>query len=391
MTKSQATAKLEDTTPVWGAVWGLAVGVAALVTAEFMPVSLLTPMAKAIGISEGLAGQTISATAVVAIVTSIFLSSIVRDADRRLVMIGFSALMVVSCILVAAATSFWMLIVARVFLGMALGGFWSMSTSVAMRLVPGKDVAKAFAIIFGGVSVSNVVSGPLGSLLESAVGWRTVFLLCGAFGAIALMWQIATLPSLPAGPRARLSILWDVFRRPEVTVGMVCVGLTFAGHIAFFTYMRPFLENVTGIGGVTFSAVFLAFGIANFLGNSISGTIVGKNLRATLAMIAATMFVAAIVLVLLGANLWVAAACVTFWGFAFGFIPVGWSTWLTRTIRDEAEVGGGIYVACIQAGLLAGAGLGGLLLDAAGTLATFIFAGAIMLVSAVLIFTRIRQ
>ena len=165
----------QDTPSSWGGVWGMAIGVAALVTAEFMPVSLLTPMAHGLGISEGIAGQTISATAIVAVLTSIFLSYLIRGADRRLVLIGFSALMIISSLIVASASNFAMLLVGRVFLGMSLGGFWSMSTSVAVRLVPQKNVTKAFAIIFGGVSAASVISGPLGSILESFVGWRDFY------------------------------------------------------------------------------------------------------------------------------------------------------------------------------------------------------------------------
>ena len=38
----------------------------ALVTAEFLPASLLTPMARSLDVSEALAGQAVTATAVVA-------------------------------------------------------------------------------------------------------------------------------------------------------------------------------------------------------------------------------------------------------------------------------------------------------------------------------------
>ncbi|WP_222890417.1 MFS transporter [Enterobacter sp. C2] len=375
---------------LWGGIWGMAIGVASLVTAEFMPVSLLTPMAHGLGVSEGIAGQTISATAVVAVLTSVFLPYIIRTADRRLVMLGFSMLMIISSLIVASASSFSMLLVGRVFLGMSLGGFWSMSTSVAVRLVPQKDVTKAFAIIFGGVSAASVISGPLGSILETFVGWRVVFLFCAGFSALGLVWQFLTLPAMPAQGKSSLSLLYNVFMRHDVRIGMACVGLTFGGHMAFFTYMRPFLETVAGVNVSTFTSLLLTFGIANFIGNSISGTVINRSLRASLVTVPFMMFALVILLLMSGTHFWLTALCVTLWGFAFGFIPVGWSTWLTRAISDETEAGGSIYVACIQFGLLAGAGVGGILLDAQGVNATFIFAGSIMLLSAALIYTRLR-
>lgn len=373
----------------WGAVWGMAIGVAALVTAEFMPISLLTPMAHGLGVSEGIAGQTVSATAIIAVLTSIFLSAIIRNTDRRLVMLVFSSLMIVSSLVVASAESFGMLLLGRVFLGVSLGGFWSMSTSVAVRLVPQKDVPKAFAIIFGGVSAASVVSGPLGSILETFVGWRMVFVFCAGFSTLGLLWQLLTLPALPAQGKSPVSLLYQILKRRNVYTGMLCVGLTFGGHMAFFTYLRPFLETNAGLNAAGFTSLLLAFGIANFVGNSISGAAISRSLRASLGLIPLAMGFLVVVLLVSSAQFWTIAICVTLWGFAFGFIPVGWSTWLTRTITDETEAGGSIYVACIQCGLLAGSGAGGVILDALNVNATFIFAGCIMLLSTVLIYARL--
>lgn len=391
MSHYETSAQCAEESPAsWSGVWGIAIGVASLVTSEFMPVSLLTPMARGVGVSEGLAGQTISATAIIAILTSLFLSYIIRSIDRRKVMLGFSSLMIVSSIIVSLASGFEMLLLGRLFLGMALGGFWSMSTSVAMRLVPEKDVAKAFAIIFGGVSAATVISGPLGSYLEGLIGWRMVFMLCALFSAVALVWQYMTLPAMAARGRSPVSLLVALMKRREVSAGMIGVGLTFAGHMAFFTYLRPFLEAITKLDVNAFTALLFAFGIANFIGNSVSGSVVSRNLRMSLGSVSALMFMTVLVILVYGDNLWVTSGCVVLWGFAFGFIPVGWSTWLTRTVTDQPEAAGSVYVAFIQLGLLAGAGVGGIIIDAAGVTATYAFAGAIMLASSLMIFLRLR-
>ena len=49
--------------PAWGAVTSLALGVFSLVTAEFLPASLLTPMAATFRVSEALVGQAVTVTA----------------------------------------------------------------------------------------------------------------------------------------------------------------------------------------------------------------------------------------------------------------------------------------------------------------------------------------
>ena len=57
----------EVTRPNWSAVFSVAFCVACLITVEFLPVSLLTPMAQDLGISEGVAGQSVTVTAFVGV------------------------------------------------------------------------------------------------------------------------------------------------------------------------------------------------------------------------------------------------------------------------------------------------------------------------------------
>jgi predicted MFS family arabinose efflux permease len=158
--------------PAWNAVFALALGVAGLITSEFLPVSLLTPMAHDLHVTEGIAGQAISITAVVAMVASLLIAVLTKGLDRRWVLLSFSVLQVLSNVLVALAPTFLVLTIGRLLLGVAIGGFWAMSAAVAMRLVPSKDVPKALATIFGAVSVATVVAAPLGSYLGGLLGWR---------------------------------------------------------------------------------------------------------------------------------------------------------------------------------------------------------------------------
>ncbi|WP_277987334.1 MFS transporter [Billgrantia tianxiuensis] len=114
----------------------MALGVFGLVTAEFLPASLLTPMAADLGVTEGMAGQAVTVTAAVALLTSLLISTATRRIDRRHVLLGFSMLLVASNLMVAFAPNLTVLLIGRVLLGMALGGFWTMSIATMMRLVP---------------------------------------------------------------------------------------------------------------------------------------------------------------------------------------------------------------------------------------------------------------
>jgi len=170
--------------PAWGAVFSLSLGVFGLVTAEFLPASLLTPMAASLGVSEGLAGQAVTATAAVAMITSLLIATATRTVDRRHVLLAFSVLLIASNLLVAFAPDLLAVLLGRVLLGVAIGGFWTMSAATAMRLVPEALVPRALSIMFSGVSLATIAAAPLGSYFGHLIGWRRVFLLATALGGL---------------------------------------------------------------------------------------------------------------------------------------------------------------------------------------------------------------
>ncbi|HDG1672344.1 TPA: MFS transporter [Kluyvera cryocrescens] len=384
------SASLAPAKPAWRAVWSLGLGVFGLITAEFLPASLLTPMASSLGVTEGMAGQTVTATALVALVTGLLITSATKSIDRRWVLMFFTLLQIVSSLLVAFAPSLQVLLLGRLLLGVAIGGFWAMSTATAMRLVPAKDVPKALSIIFAGVSIATVVAAPLGSYLGSLIGWRNVFILCVIPGVLALFWQLWVLPSMRPENSGSLGTLFKVLRRPGMVGGLLATIFIFSGHFAFFTYLRPFLETVGRANVETISLILLGFGVANFIGTSIAGYLLARNLRLTLALVPFAMGVLALTMVAYGHLALVDGLLVTLWGFAFGLVPVGWSTWLATTVADEAESAGGLMVASIQLAISAGAAGGGLVFDMNGANGVFIASGVLLVAAMVMVFAGVK-
>lgn len=377
--------------PAWGAVFAVTLGVFALITAEFLPASLLTPMAASLGVTEGMAGQTVTATAAIALVTSLVISVLTRNTDRRTVLLSFSVLLVASNLLVAFAPTLSLVLLGRVLLGIAIGGFWTMSAAVAMRLVPEAMVPRALSIIFSGVSVATVAAAPLGSYFGHLIGWRNVFLIATVIGVLAFFWQLVVLPKMAPTGSARMGTLVDVMKRPVMRAGMLSVLLVFTGHFAFFTYLRPFLEVVTGVGVNGLSMILLGFGVANFIGTSLAGFMLERSLRMTLLLMPLAMGAIALALVALGRAPIADALLVALWGMAFGAVPVAWTTWITKTVPDEAESGGGLIVAAVQFAITLGAAAGGLVFDRAGASGVFVGAGAVLLVAAAMIFVSLRD
>jgi len=375
------TARVEDKPAAWGAVVALALSAFALIASEFLPVSLLTPVAASLAISEGRAGQAIAISGAFALVTSLVLPALAGRFDRKLVLLALSFMMIVSGTVVACAPDFAVFMLGRAVLGVAIGGFWSLSAATAMRLVPAHQVPRALAILNGGNALATVVAAPLGSFLGEVVGWRGAFFCVVPLAAAAFLWKWCALPALPAQQGASAGNVLRLLARPAVTLGMAAVSLFFMGQFALFTYLRPFLEKVTGVDVSTLSVVLLMIGVAGVAGTSLIGRVLKGGLYRVLVAIPMLMAAIALLLIGVGSSLTFTSILLAGWGLVATAAPVGWWTWLARTLPRDAEAGGGLIVAVIQLAIMLGATAGGLLFDHSGYQATFAASAAVLLAS----------
>ena len=160
---------------------------------------------------------------------------------------------------------------------------------------------------------------------------------------------------------------------------MAAAALFFLGQFALFTYLRPFLETVTRVDTSTLSALLLVLGVSGLVGTSVIGRILQTRLFGALVVMPLAMALLAVGLIALGSSLPAVAVLLAFWGLIGTAAPVGWWTWVSKALPDDAEAGGGLMVAVVQLAITGGAALGGLLFDHAGYRATFTF-GALVLV-----------
>ncbi len=172
---------------------------------------------------------------------------------------------------------------------------------------------------------------------------------------------------------------------------MTAIFMAFAGQFAFFTYIRPVFMTLAGFDVDGLTLVLLSFGIASFVGTSLSAPILKYSVKVALACAPLILAISALVLILWGSEKAVAATVAIVWGFAFALVPVGWSTWITRSLSDQAEKAGSIQVAVIQLANTCGAAIGGVALDHFGLLSPLMLSGTLMLLTALLVATKVRM
>jgi DHA1 family purine ribonucleoside efflux pump-like MFS transporter len=283
------------------------------------------------------------------------------------------------------------LLAARLLLGIGIGGFWSMMAAMAMRLVPEHLLPRALSIVFTGVSIATISAAPIGAYLGDLFGWRTVFALSAAIGAITLLVQMVTLPKLPPRSKPNLRTLFELLRRPSVRLVAATILIAISGHFAGFTYVRPFLEQVPALKIETISLALLAYGVGGFFGNLLGAAITARSAQASVVLGSGLIALTAFGLAAFGASPWLAGIGVAIWGFAFGAFPVGVQTWIVRAAPDQAEAASGLIVSAFQVAIASGAIFGGLLVDNLGAVGAIGYAGIATLFGALLVFALGRR
>lgn len=381
----------EPTPAHWSGVFAMSLCVFALIASEFMPVSLLTPIASDLHVSEGLVGYGIAISGAFAVITSLSISALAGAINRKTVLLFMTALMGISGLIIGLAAGYATYMIGRALIGIVVGGFWSMSAATAMRLVPSHAVPKALAIFNGGNALATVVAAPLGSYLGALIGWRGTFLCLVPVSLIVLAWQWVSLPSMKAqSPAFGSGNVFTLFKSRLVILGMLAVGIFFMGQFVLFTYVRPFLETATQVNVSTLSMILLVLGIAGLIGTSFIGIFLKTNVYPTLIIIPVLMSAIALGLIALGHSVIAVFVLLALWGLIATAAPVGWWSWLAKSLPGNAEAGGGLMVAVIQLCIALGSTIGGVLFDGSGYKITFAASAALLLIAGILAFYTAR-
>lgn len=364
----------------------------ALIASEFMPVSLLTPISGDLGVSEGLVGQGIAISGVFAVLTSLSISTLAGGLNRKTLLLSMTALMAFSGAIIALAPSYLIYMAGRALIGIAIGGFWSLSAATALRLVPQHQVPSALAIFNGGNALATVIAAPLGSYLGSIIGWRGAFFCLVPVGVIVFIWQWFSLPAMTADKSdKRNGTVFRLLANPLVAMGLAACGLFFMGQFALFTYLRPFLERVTQVDITTLSLILLAIGVAGFMGTLVISAFLASGFYPTLIAIPLLMAAIAGALIAFGQSVWIVATLLGLWGLIATAAPTGWWTWIARTLPEDAEAGGGLMVAIVQLSIALGSTIGGLAFDHSGYQSTFTISGILLVIAAALALLTSRK
>ncbi|MBO0984537.1 MFS transporter [Rathayibacter sp. SD072] len=355
-----------------------------LVTAEFLPNGVLTEMAAGLDVTPGQAGQTVTVTAFVGLLVAPTIGLMVPRLDRRSLLVWTAVAAGVSGILAGLAPTLPLVLLSRLLLGAAISAFWSMSITVAARVVGQDRVGRATMFTSAGLSLATVAGVPLGVVLSELVDWRAAFVLIGVLTALLAVPLRLVLPSVPAAPAAGLGILLDTVRRRGVRQGFAGHVLIVLGHFLAYTYIRLALERTDGVDAATVVGLLALFGAGGLIGNIVIGSVIDRSF-AFFGVVAPVAIAIAVGAVLLLPGVVAAVAVAVFvWGFFFASWLIIVNAWVGHRMTDRLEAGGSLVVVGFQAAIVVAAGVGGVLVDQVGVEADYAIGAVLLLVGAAL-------
>ncbi|SEG99224.1 Predicted arabinose efflux permease, MFS family [Nonomuraea solani] len=364
------------------AVASLTLGIFAIVTSEILPIGLLTTIGAEFGVSDGVAGLTMTLPGIVAAVAAPALTVATARLDRRVMLCALMAVLAVADVLAAVAGSYGVMLVSRVLVGLTIGGFWSIAAGLAGRLVPPSAVATATAVIFSAVPLGSVLGVPAGTFIGHLAGWRTAFAVLAALSVLVLFALLRVLPRLPAHQVTSSGVLLGLLRERGTKIALLATFLIVLAHFGTYTYVTPFLEQVTRLHPAAVSGVLLVYGAAGIAGNFLAGRAVATSPRLAFLTCGGLIAAATLLLPLAGTTPAGAVVLLVVWGLAYGGVPVCSQTWFINAAPGTPEAATVVFTSSFQATFALGALLGGAVVDATEVTTVMICGGLVALLTA---------
>ncbi|GLY28803.1 MFS transporter [Kineosporia sp. NBRC 101731] len=359
------------------ALYALALGGFGIGLTEFGIAGLLPQVAEDFAVSETTAGYLISGYALSVAVGGILLTALLGRVDRKKALLGLLLLFILGNGLSAVAGTYGLMLAGRVVAALCHGAFFGIGSVVAADLVPRNRWAAAISIMFGGLTIANVLGVPLGTFLGQAAGWRATFWAITVIGVVALAGILALVPTHPA-PLARRSILAEfrIFRSGQVWLSMLVTVLGFGGMFGGFTYIAYTLTEVSGFGEGAVPWLLMLFGVGLFAGNLLGGRASDHDLGRTLVVtLAALTVVLSLFALTAGSKTATVIALVLMGGFGFATVP-GLQMRIMNYASDAPTLASGANIAAFNLSNAFGAGAGGLTLAAGLGYTSPLWAGA---------------
>ncbi|PZF02256.1 MFS transporter [Curtobacterium sp. MCLR17_040] len=361
----------------------LALGGFGIGLTEFVITGLLPEVAADYGVTETTAGWLVTGYALAVIVGALGLTAATTRLPRKPVLLGLLVLFIVGNTLSAIAPTYGVMMTGRVIAALCHGAFFGIGSVVAANMVERSKRASAVALMFTGLTASNVLGVPFGTFLGQAAGWRATFWAIAAIGVVALIGVLVLVPAVRSTEVPSLARELGAFRSGQVWLSLGMTVLGYGGMFGAFTYIAYTLTSVSGFPSSAVPWLLIVFGIGLFVGNFAGGKLAARSIDRTLLVVLVVLTVVLAVFALVANSPALTVIALVLMG-AFGFATVPALQTRVMQYADHAPtLASGANIAAFNLGNALGAWIGGLTIAAGLGYTSPIWAGSGITLAAV--------
>ena len=344
-------------------LYALALGTFAVGTTEFIMMGLLPNVSADLSVSIPSAGLLVTGYALGVVVGAPIMTLGTARLDRKTLLVGLMSLFFIGNLMSALAPSYMVMLAGRIISSFMHGAFFGVGSVVGTHLVPKERRARAIALIFSGLALSNIIGVPLGTVIGQYTSWRVSFGLISLLGLITGAFLFFALKSQAPDPVGAISKELSVLKRSGVWLALATTTFGFGGVFVVWTYIAPILREATGLSPDAMTAVLFVYGVGLTLGNHVMGRMSDKSLSlslyGTLGALVALMAIFAFAMT----NFWATSITISLLGFAaFGTIPplqIG----IMKAAEGAPNLASALNIAAFNLGNAGGAWIGSRLID----------------------------
>ncbi|WP_028590272.1 MFS transporter [Paenibacillus massiliensis] len=360
-------------------------------TSEYIISGILDQIAQTLGVTVAAAGQLITVFSLTYAIGTPILMAVTAKLDRRKLLLYSLGLFVIANLLSFVLPGFGMFIVSRIVMALGAGIVVVTALSIAASIAAPGQQASSIATVTMGFTASLIVGIPIGREISQLFGWKAVFLGIAVSGIIALIVLALTIPRMKGDEPVPLGRQIGLLVRPDVALGL---GITFfwlGGYSLAYTYISPYLLEVSQLNESLLSVALLVFGIASLVGSKAGGFLTDRR-GVTFTLIGGMMLhIISLLLLAMAHSIISLFAFLILWSFA------AWSSGPTQqyNLASLAPESSGVMLSLnqstMQLSMAVGAGLGGIIIEQISLASVIWFAALGVAIAAVgvLILSRV--
>lgn len=326
-------------------------------TSEFIPVAVLSDIAKSFAMPVETVGLMITLYAWIVAILSVPAVLITAKIERRKLLIAMFALFVASHGLSALANNFVVLLISRTGVALAHAVFWSITASLVVRVAPKGQQTQALGLLAMGSALALILGLPLGRVVGQYLGWRTTFGAIGAvaLGVMALLWYL--LPILPSKNAGSVASLGKLLKNRQLLSMYIFTATLVTAHFTAYSYVEPFLRQINQFSENFTTIILLLFGVAGIIASRLFSRFHEKNKSGFLAMAIGALVLSLLLMASSAfAVSWVGLALL--WGMAMMAIGLSLQVQVLRLAPNDSDVAMAIFSGIYNVGIGGGALVG---------------------------------